>query len=688
MFAKRVTVTSALPYINGIKHLGNIAGSMLPADVFHRFLDLFGVENIFICGTDDHGTACEIAAREENLSPEAYSNKYYKIQKEIYEKWCFDFTKFGRTHTDEHKELTQSFFRNLEKNGFIIAKNIILPYCKSCKKYLSDRFIVGTCPVCGKEAKGDQCESCGRLLEPTELINPGCVICGKSQIAFKKENHLFVDFAKLQPKLEAWLATKKGWPANTLAFAAGWFNEGLKPRDITRNLEWGISVPKQGFENLVFYVWFDAPIGYISITKSILDDWESWWKNKNERELQIYHFLGKDNIPFHTIFWPGQLIGDGRFALPHYVQGYEFLNWEGGKFSTSKHNGIFSDQALEFYPVDYWRYYLCRILPEGRDTSFEWSDFQEKINSELNDNYGNLFYRITSFIGKNFSGSVPAPKIIPEDEAIIKAVAETKNKVRVLVENVKLKEALSEVLALSDKLNEYFQANEPWALIKTDKERTATVLFVSANVLRSITVLLWPFIPQTAEKALLLLGTDDKKFETVDKNLIKVGAKVKSEILFSKITDDEIAKLKQNKKTLDIRIATVKKVEDHPNADKLYVMEVDLGTEKRQIVAGMKEFYEKHELEGKQIAVLTNLKPAKLRGAASKGMLLAADNGTLCVPLEKVKDGFVISQGSEKITYDDFKKHVLVVRNNRIILDGKELLLKTDKNVEDGMKVI
>ncbi len=696
-FAKRVTITSALPYINGIKHLGNLAGSILPADVFHRFLDLLGVDNIFICGTDDHGTATEIAASAEGLGLEEYTNKYYKLQKENYEKWNFDFTYFGRTHTKEHEKLTQSFFLNLKKNGYILEQEVTLPFCKKCKKYLSDRFIKGTCPKCGKDARGDQCENCGKLLDPIELVDPQCALCKSKEIEFKKENHLFLDFAKLQPKLEDWLATKKDWPTNTVNFAKAWLKQGLRPRDITRNLKWGVPVP--GRSDLVFYVWFDAPMGYISITEvGLKDNWQEWWNKEyvDKGELQVIHFLGKDNIPFHTIFWPGTLIGDQRFALPSYVQGYEYLNWEGGKFSTSKHRGIFADKALELYSADYWRFYLCRVLPENKDSSFEWKDFQEKINSELNDNYGNLFYRVTSFIEKNFNGTIPHPSVTDVDEKMFNSLNKRVKKTKQLIEEIKLKEALSEIMSLSSELNTYVQDNAPWKLLKSknekDKQRAATVLYVAANVLRSITVLLSPYIPVSAEKALDLLGSKDKKWDSIDKQLLKPGHKIKSEILFKKIEDKEIEKHQSQRVEPEIHVAEILEAKDHPNADNLVILKIDLGPlGKRQIVAGIKDAYSADQLKGKHIAVVVNLEPAVLRGEKSNGMLLATEQGILVIPIQsKVEPGTIISGNvdSPKIKYNDFKKHELVVRDSFVHIDGTKLELKMDKSVANGTRVV
>ena len=685
MKKEKIIVTSALPYVNGIKHLGNIVGSLLPADIFHRFLDLFGIENIYICGTDEHGAATEIAALEENLGAKEYSDKYYEIQKNIYRKWNFDFTFFGRTSSETHHKTTKEIFLGMHKNGYIKEGEITLPYCKNCERFLPDRFITGVCPHCSYEsARGDQCEKCGKVLDPIELITPKCTICGKSEIIFKEEKHLFLDLTKLEGKLKKWLMEKK-WPDATKNFALGWIKEGLRQRCITRNLEWGISVPLKGYEHLVFYVWFDAPIGYISITKDaelkgIIKDADKYWA-----DALIYHFIGKDNVPFHTIFWPGTLMAAGRHNLPEYVTGYEFLNWEGKKFSTSKGIGLFSDEALELYPADYWRFYLSRVLPEAKDSNFDWIDFKNRINNELIANYGNLFYRVTSFIEKNFSGKIPEGKT---DAKLHKQLKEKMDKIEKLVKNVKLKEALDEALAASSITNKYFQEKKPW------EGSADNALYNSANALRIITTMLLPFIPETTEKALSLLGSEK---EWSGKFSLKPGQKIKSEILFKKIDDKEIEKAKKyrtkyaktisekgiDEEDLDIRVAEITDVKEHPLADKLYVLKIDFG-EKRTLVAGIKQFYSKEELKGKKIAVLTNLEEKEIKGVKSNGMILAAGNSIITSGLPK---GAVIMQSDKKITIDDFGKHEIIISGNKVLCDGKILDLIPDRKAKEGSRV-
>jgi len=664
---KRVVVTSALPYVNGIKHLGNIAGSMLPADVFHRYLNLFNVENIYICGTDEHGTPSEISALKEKIDVKSYCDKYYKIQKEIYKKWKFDFTYFGRTSSKENEEITQDLFLRIYKNGYIIEKEMTIPYCKNDKRYLPDRFIEGTCPYCGYEhAKGDQCEKCGHLLDPEELINPHCTLCGKSDIEFRKKKHLFLDFSKLQDKLEMWIKSNNHWPLNTRNFALGWIKNGLKPRCITRNLKWGIKVPLKGYEDLVFYVWFDAPIGYISMTKKWCksdDTLKKWWSSKDSL---IIHFLGKDNIPFHTIFWPGTLMAANKYNLPYYVAGYEYLNWNGNKFSTSLGNGLFSDEALKLFPVDYWRYYLTSILPESKDSNFSWDDFKNKINGELIDNYGNLFYRIVHFIKTRFNGKIPYAPLSDEENKFLEHLNKKIEKLELLISSVKLREAMKFVMSISSDLNQYFQKKKPWKTFKTDLEDCKRTLYFSINIIRMISQLIEPIIPVSTEKAFEILNVKRSSWKNFTKFTLKEGHEIKKiEHLFEPIDDKAIKNAKNYKrkkdflkgekmedsgnnsenvikfddfKKIDLRVGQVIKVEDHPNADKLYLLTVDFGSEKRRLVAGLKKYYKPEELLNKKIIVIMNLEQKEIRGIKSEGMLLAADDGKTVAVLTVDKD--------------------------------------------------
>ncbi|KHO48251.1 MAG: methionyl-tRNA synthetase [archaeon GW2011_AR5] len=673
-FHHRVTITSAIPYVNGVKHLGNLVGSILPADIFHRFLDIFCVDNIFICGTDEHGTAVELAALEEGLTPEKYSEKYYKIQKDIYAKWNFDFTFFGRSSSESNHQITRDLFLSGYENGYIKEDIIIVPFCRHDKRFLPDRYIIGTCPVCGYDsARGDQCEKCSTVLDPEQLQNPRCNVCKKQEIEFRKEKHLFLNLPLLEDRLKEWILQQSHWPDNTRNLALGWLKTGLKQRCITRNLKWGVQVPLKGYEHLIFYVWYDAPTAYISMTKDahdakIIGDWKSYWKDS-----RIYQFMGKDNIPFHSIIWPAILLAardsehrDTNYSLVHHLAGYEYLNWNGEKFSTSKGVGLFSDEALELFPADYWRFYLASILPESKDSNFDWNDFQSRVNGELIGNYGNLFYRTTYFIEKYFGGAVPTPALGEAERNLQWNLEKTISKVEELVEQVKLREALKETLAFASLVNKYFQDSKPWETVNTDREKAATALYTAVNLLRPISVLLSSYIPESAQKALDCLGGGA---ELNDKFTIAPGSPVRAEILFRKIEDSEIEKVKKYRtkyiksgdvpketaddsitivddmlpykefQKVDMRVGTITDVKEHPNAEKLYILKVDMGDSQRQVVAGLRQRYTKEQLEGQQIIVLVNLEPRELRGVLSEGMLLAAEDGTILEPASGVQNG-------------------------------------------------
>ncbi|OIO24960.1 methionine--tRNA ligase [Candidatus Micrarchaeota archaeon CG1_02_55_22] len=552
--AERFLVTSALPYVNGVKHIGNVVGSLLPADVFARFLRLDGREVLFVCGTDEHGAPIEVAALKDGVSPKEYSDKYAKIQRDIYEAWGLSFDRFGRTSEKTNHETTQEIFLADKKNGFISEKSLKMPYCVNDSRYLPDRFIEGTCPNCGFDgARGDQCEKCGKVLDPADLQKPFCTICGKKDIEFRDTKHLFLDLDKLSDELKAWILSREDWPDNAKKFALGWIKDGLQARCITRDLEWGVNVPLQGYEDKVFYVWFDAPIGYISFTKEWCaengQDWNRWW---NDSDSKIVHFLGKDNVAFHTIIWPGMLMASKYCQLPYRVQSYEFLNLEGKKFSTSRKWGINSDEALDWLPVDYWRYYLMSILPEHSDSDFSLTEFQKAVNSDLNDTWGNLVHRCLTFINANYAGVMPAPgALMEEDEAFKAKIAERADKVKSLFYSYKLQEALRESLALARDANKYFNDAAPWKLVKTDKERAGTVLYVTANAIKSTALLLAPFTPASSQKVFDYLGQGalgGAKWSDASSFTVKGGAKIASKDvlapLFAKMEDEKVAQIR------------------------------------------------------------------------------------------------------------------------------------------------
>ena len=638
---RRILITSALPYVNNVPHLGNIIGCVLSADVFARFCRSRGYKTLYICGTDEHGTTTETKAIEECLTPKEICDKYYAIHKDIYEWFGCSFDAFGRTSKPIHHRITKAIFKDLQKNGFVLKKTVEQSFCEKCKRFLADRFIEGTCPHCKfEDARGDQCDSCGKLLTPTELKKPRCKLCGSTPKR-KKSTHLFINLEKLQPELQAWVkaqAVKGFWSENAKTIAQGWFKEGLKPRAITRDLSWGVSVPVKGFEKKVFYVWFDAPIGYISITADKFKDWEKWWKNK---DVELFQFMGKDNIAFHTIFFPGMLIGTkDTWTMLHHIASTEFLNYESGKFSKSRNIGVFGSDAMETgIPSDVWRYYLLINRPERTDTTFTWDDFGEKLNNELVANLGNFVNRLVSFLNRFTESRIPEANISKAEEGFWKEIVKREESITGLLEQVRLKDALKEIMALSKQGNIYFQKSEPWKLIKKDKAKADAALFILANIVKDLAILVEPFLPETSKNMFLQLNLKGRTWDDLGKLSLDFGHEIsKAKPLFSVIESDTLAELKarfsgefveETKESqfekLMLVTARVKEVQDHPDADKLYILTITLGKEKRQLVAGLKGYYTKEELVKKNIIIVANLKPAKLRGVYSQGMLLAAE---------------------------------------------------------------
>lgn len=550
---QKFIVTSALPYVNGVKHLGNLLGSLLPADVYGRYLRSRGQDVVVICGTDEHGTPAELGALEEGLPIQEYVDKYYAIQKKIYDGFGLSFDFFGRTSAPENHVTTQELFKAIYDNGFITEKTVEGAFCRKCERFLPDRYIQGTCPHCGNErARGDQCEACGKVLDPVDLKKPYCVVCRGSDIIFKPTKHLFFALPKLEAPLKKWLESHDELPPNARNFALGWLKDGLRERCITRDLAWGVKVPLKGFEDKVFYVWFDAPIGYISITKQLFnsqgkpDKWKEYWRDESCR---LVHFLGKDNVAFHAVLFPAMLIASKYAILPSQVKSFEFLNYEGDKFSTSRKYGVFTDEALEWFPADYWRYYLLSILPEHSDADFVWLDFQSKVNTELNDVLGNLVHRCLTFTKNNFDGKVPAKGELNDlDNAFVADVGAHADKVAELFDAYRIQEALREAMELARKANKYFNDKEPWHAVKKDKAAAATTIFVTLNALRSIAILLEPFIPFTSRKILEYLNAQslDNSWKAAPELKLEAGHALASDFkpLFSKIETKRVEELK------------------------------------------------------------------------------------------------------------------------------------------------
>lgn len=669
MVATKRLITCALPYVNNVPHIGNIAGSHLPADIFARYCRLAGYETVFIGGSDEHGTPTEVASAKLGVKPRELCDSYYEVHSRIYEWLEISYDNFSRTSRRVHHETTAEFFKKVYENGYVTEGTLHLPYCGHDRRFLPDRYVEGICPICGyTAARGDQCESCSTLLNPDELKEPRCALCGNTPV-FKETKHLFLKLDKLEPELKKWIEGKRGiWSQQVYSMAMGWIKEGLKPRCITRDLEWGVKVPIPGYEDKVFYVWFDAPIGYISSTKEWAEkvgkpqEWRRYWQDK---ETRIYHFIGKDNIPFHTIFWPGMLLANGDYSLPYRVAGLQYLNYEGGKISKSKEWGIFCENMPRAgLDSDIWRFYLTYLIPETSDTEWKWREFRERVNRELVANLGNFVYRTLSFIKNNFNGGVPEAELTEEDTAVLEKSREHADTYSELMEGIRLRDGLRKVLEVADMGNKFFQEREPWKGVKEDTKRAAATLYVCANLCYDIAVLLSPFLPRSAVKICDQLGVEpgELNLKDVAKQRIKPGTRLQGvRPLFPKLDDETLERLRRittrvtkfeemfkKKVSLkefsrhEFRIGEVISAEKVKGSDRLLKLKVRVGSREKQLVAGIGGQYSPEELLGKTIVVLDNLKPAVIKGVKSEGMLLAAvdrKNISLLVPDKAIKSG-------------------------------------------------
>ncbi|KAL2469417.1 putative methionine--tRNA ligase [Abeliophyllum distichum] len=707
---RNILITSALPYVNNVPHLGNIIGCVLSADVFARYCRLRGYNAIYICGTDEYGTATETKALEEKCSPKEICDKYHAIHKEVYDWFNISFDEFGRTSSPQQTEVCQAIFKRLLENNWLSENTMQQLYCGSCKRFLADRLVEGNCPTPGcnyDSARGDQCEKCGKLLNPTELLEPRCKVCGNTP-RIQDTNHLFLELPLLRDKLEEYInnmSVAGGWSQNAIQATNAWLREGLKPRCITRDLKWGVPVPHEKFKDKVFYVWFDAPIGYVSITSCYTPEWEKWWKNPENVEL--YQFMGKDNVPFHTVMFPSTLIGTAdNWTLMKTISVTEYLNYEAGKFSKSKGVGVFGNDAKETnIPVEVWRYYLLTNRPEVSDTLFTWADLQAKLNSELLSNLGNFINRVLSFVAKDPGsgyGSIIPDAQGAESHPLTKVLGE---KVSSYVEQyieamekVKLKQGLKIAMSISGEGNAYLQESQFWKLYKEDRPSCSVVMKTSVGLVYLLACLLEPFMPSFSLEVLKQLNlpletqislSDEKgdverakrlweiipaghkigtpaplfrelKDEEVEffrskfagsqaDRILKAEAEAKKlteKFKETKISDGNTTKKDRPKKSaeakpkvsasaeaeisisrLDIRVGLITKAQKHPDADSLYVEEIDVGeAQPRTVVSGLVKYIPLEEMQNRKVCVLCNLKPAAMRGIKSQAMVLAASN--------------------------------------------------------------
>ncbi len=710
-------ITSALPYVNNAPHLGNIIGCVLSADAYARYCRAKGYETLYICATDEYGTATENKAREEGMTPQEICDKFHEIHKRIYEYFNISFDYFGRTSYPEQTEITQQIFKDLETKGMIEEQETEQTYCEHDEMFLADRYVVGTCPNCGfDDARGDQCDNCGKLLQPTEVINPKCQICGNAP-SRRLTKHLYIKLPELQERLEKFhdKSIEEGkWSNNAITLTKGWLETGLIARPITRDLKWGIPVPKAGYENKVFYVWFDAPIGYISTTKRARPDtWQDWWCNPDE--TQLYQFMAKDNIPFHTVVFPACLIGtEQNWTLLHHINATEYLNYEKDKFSKSRNIGVFGSDVMESdVPIDLWRFYLLFNRPEKSDSNFAWDTFLEDINSNFIDNIGNLLNRVLVFFQKHFNGKVDDVSFSEHQQAFLNQVKREGQKITSMLDEVKLKEALKAILGLGKAGNKFFQDEEPWATVKTDKEITKASLTVLIYLVRDLGIMLSPYMPDTSAKILGMLGEDDPEFNKLGDWSNFAGRQLaKSELLFSKLQKKKIDQYREQFSgkraekpdptaawsAIQLKVGEIKTVSQHPSADLLYVEEIDCGEERpRTIVSGLVKHCTVEDLLGKKVLIVTNLAPADLRGVTSEGMLLTAEKKKKLevIEIENAKPGTeVLMEGENKasaydeITIDQFTRAGLKIEGFSMKVGDRQLLIGdqpiTTQKVENG----
>ena len=659
---KRTLVTCALPYANGPVHIGHLAGVYVPADIYVRYLRMRGEEVLYVCGSDEHGVPITIKARQLGCTPQDIVDKYHKIIDESFKGLGINFDIYGRTSSKVHEKNASEFFRKLYDEGKFITRESEQYYDPEAKTFLADRYIVGTCPKCGAEgAYGDQCEKCGSTLSPEELINPKSKLSGAEPIK-KKTTHWYLPLQDYEQWLRQWiLEDHKEWRSNVYGQVKSWLDGGLQPRAVTRDLDWGVPVPVEGAEGKVLYVWFDAPIGYISNTQELLpDSWEKWWKSEDTR---LVHFIGKDNIVFHCIVFPAMLkaYGDG-YILPDNVPANEFLNLEGDKISTSRGWAVWAHEYLKDFPgkQDVLRYVLTANAPETKDNDFSWKDFQARNNSELVAIFGNFVNRAVVLTHKYFGGKVPAAgELQPVDTEALAQIPQLKASLEKNIEGYHFREALKDAMSIARVGNKYISDTEPWKLAKTDMARTATILNVSLQICADLGIAFEPFTPFSAKKLREMIGSP-LDWELLGKSdILEEGHQIgQAELLFSKVEDEEIqrqldrldairkereeaAKAEAAKQVapqkelcsfeqfeaMDIRTATVLEAERVPKTDKLLKLTIDTGIDKRTIVSGIAEYYTPEQMLGKQICILANLAPRTIRGIESKGMILMARQG-------------------------------------------------------------
>lgn len=662
-FREKILVTSALPYANGPLHIGHLAGAYLPADIYVRYQRLKGSDVVYICGSDEHGVPITIRADQEKVSPREIIDRYHALNKSGFERFGMSFDNYSRTSLPIHHDTAQEFFLDLHNKGILKKKKEKQFYDEEAGMFLPDRYVEGTCPICGfPEARGDQCEKCGSDLNQVDLIEPRSKITGKTPV-LRETYHWYFPLGDFQNRLRSYLDGHPDWKENVKNYCYGWLKQGLKDRAVTRDLHWGIRVPLDDAEGKVVYVWFEAVLGYISSTKEWAQAigephrWKDYWQDESCR---LIHFIGKDNIVFHAIFFPAILMARGGYVLPDNVPANEYLNLEGQKISTSRDYAVWLDDYLQRFPPDPLRYCLAAIAPETRDADFSWRDFQTRNNSELVGILGNFVNRSLTFLHKHFDNRVPERGALDQrDNWLLMRISEAPERIAARLERFEIRAALKEFMDVARDANKYFNDQQPWITVREDRPKCATTLNICVQICRALAVLMAPFMPFSAEKLWYLLNLSGRVHDEVwfeaGKQPLETGHELNApEILFSKIEDAvieaEMARLRQaapgmaepsngeqvqehagmitikDFKKVDLRVAKIVSTERVEKADKLLRLEVDVGGEKRQIVAGIAQYYDVDTLPGKHIIIVANLQPAKIRGVESQGMLLAAED--------------------------------------------------------------
>ena len=705
----KILVCVAWPYASGPRHLGHAVSTFIPADVIARYHRMKGDEVLMVGGSDMHGTPTMVRADEEGVSPSVIAERYHALHAKNIEQLGVRYDLYWNTADPHHKEWVQEIFLALKKKGQVYERTMISPFCRAGNHFLPDRYVEGKCPNCGFEnARGDQCDNCGHLWDPFDLIGPRCRIHGTAPEK-RETSHFFFRFSALEARLKQWIFDdKEFWRLPVLTFAKSWLDEGLKDRPITRDLEWGIEVPVPGYETKRIYVWFEAVMGYLTATKEWYrrsgrsDGWKDFWYDPKARHL---YFVGKDNIVFHTLFWPAILMGyDEKLALPYDVAATQYLNFSGERMSTGRGSGIWLPELLERFDPDQIRYYGIATMPETKDTDFEWADFERRNNNELLAIYGNFVHRALTFADKNFGHEVPPAAFLDAtDKAMVRAIEQQAGKVAQNLEYVHVKDAMKEAIQLARLGNQYVDQKAPWNLLKSDRAACATAIHVALRVSRALAIIMAPFLPRSSSRLWHALGYDsdvhgERWNEALDDlppgQKLRVGKPLFAKIDLRETSEDPTARF-------DVRIARIVDVKEHPNADKLYVLQIDLGDERRQVVAGIRKDYPIEGLRGRKVVVLANLEPANLRGIESRGMLLAGEDEAtvgLLIPPEDVPLGSQIfgAKGASTLPFSDFQKYKFQVGPEGTVVfrglggevqvtlsvDGKPV--RVDKGLKEG----